>query len=199
MTTDHQRLDDLEHKLTELRRWLPTATNRTPPSATHAWPSNTRPGTSGPANVTDDQGIPMPPLADPVGEAVARTVTTQAASHPDLQRARQLINDADAALGEALTLVYRHCPRIHDPEVHGDGNDQHPTGEPSCESCARLGHFEAVYRAGRCRWCYDFRIANDGVDPPATILEKRHRGERIYDADLKRARTVMRRRRRTRR
>lgn len=40
---------------------------------------------------------------------------------------------------------------------------------------------EPIYRAGLCRWCYDFNAEHRRV-PTAEILAARHRGERITQA-----------------
>lgn len=53
-----------------------------------------------------------------------------------------------------------------------------------CISCLRLGHCEPRTEGKtRCRWCAGFH-ATHTVDPPITILERHHRGERIYERDI---------------
>jgi hypothetical protein len=51
-------------------------------------------------------------------------------------------------------------------------------GEPGCRSCETIGQWTPVRAAGRCRWCYDFSIAQ-GVDPPEDLLQARAAGKRI--------------------
>lgn len=49
-------------------------------------------------------------------------------------------------------------------------------GEPGCIN--RHAGYEPVHKNLRCRWCYDFWLA-EGIDPPSTLIVARDRGERI--------------------
>ena len=58
---------------------------------------------------------------------------------------------------------------------------QHPDRpEFGCRVCSRPGKPEPIYRAERCRWCYDFWLLWK-ADVPAAILKLRREGKRITE------------------
>lgn len=58
---------------------------------------------------------------------------------------------------------------------------QHPDRlVEACRVCSRPGKPEPIYRAERCRWCYDFWLLWK-ADVPAGILKLRREGKRITE------------------
>ncbi|MFA7267254.1 MAG: hypothetical protein WC054_13175 [Candidatus Nanopelagicales bacterium] len=57
-----------------------------------------------------------------------------------------------------------------------------------CTSCARIPHTNEPRhrRSTRCTWCDAFH-ATYGQDPPIKLLERHHRGERIYQHQIDQA------------
>lgn len=155
----HNQLADLEHTLRELRRYL---ANTTRLDGHHTlitgYPTNGR-----------GQGHASGP-GDPLGEAVtdaldhAGTITL---NESDAATFSRHLGQAHTALCGALGLLHRTTPTTDAPD-----------DDPGCTSCARVGHWMPTYRGTLCRWCYDWRAAENELPPP-TILEAHHRGERI--------------------
>lgn len=137
----------------------------------------------GPSSTLDDDGYPMPPVSDPTGDTVVNGTATRA-QLDDLDRhIRAALDHLDHARAIQARALKAHQARPTPP-----AQDSAPPG--ACRSCWRDGrHFEPTAE-GRythaCRWCGDFR-ANEGIDPPVALLEKRHRGERITTADVAKA------------
>ena len=61
------------------------------------------------------------------------------------------------------------------------------TRDDFCTSCMRIGQCVVRSRRTLCRWCDDYERANK-VLPTVELLEKRHQGRRITDADVRAAR-----------
>lgn len=56
--------------------------------------------------------------------------------------------------------------------------------EFGCRICSRPGKPEPIYRAERCRWCYDFWLMWK-VDVPDAILKLRREGRRITEQAIR--------------
>ena len=62
---------------------------------------------------------------------------------------------------------------------------QHPDRpEFGCRVCSRPGKPEPIYRAERCRWCYDFWLLWR-ADVPEPILKLRREGKRITEQAIR--------------
>jgi len=62
---------------------------------------------------------------------------------------------------------------------------QHPDRiEVGCRICSRPGKPEPIYRAERCRWCYDFWLLWK-TDVPEAILKLRRAGKRITEQAIR--------------
>lgn len=119
------------------------------------------------ASVLDDHGDPMPPLSDPTGELA---VQDDRVADPIRYSGDTVVRGITGALGDlrmARDALMKLSTRL-EPEL----------GEPGCSSHARLGSWESIHKNGRCRWCYDFWIAQ-GQDPPTDLLDARSAGKRI--------------------
>ena len=134
-------------------------------------------------SVLDDQGVPMPALSDPTGEACTRRDPCRA----DLDRLRHLARQLRHHADEATRILARHQPRP------ADGYQRHHTadGDPGCRSCARLEvggapRWEPVYKRRTvgdeavelCRWCYDWH-RHTGTLPARRLLCDHHDGKRV--------------------
>lgn len=74
-----------------------------------------------------------------------------------------------------------HLRRANDILARATPAQQHPDHpEEGCRVCSRPGKPEPIYRAERCRWCYDFWILWK-VDPPHSLLKLRRQGGRITE------------------
>jgi hypothetical protein len=60
------------------------------------------------------------------------------------------------------------------------------TDDQWCSHHLAHGMTEVLYRLDLCRRCYDFQLA-ERVLPPFSILQKWARGERVYDADIRKS------------
>lgn len=132
------------------------------------WARSVRPS-NGTSTVTDDLGQPMPPLSDPVGEQAA----TNADGNDGVRRhADTILRGLNGALGD-IRMAVGAASHITPPK-------QDPTpDEPECTNHANAGlHNEPTRSGDRCRWCYDFWLAQ-GVDAPAELLIARYQGKRI--------------------
>lgn len=184
MTLDTD-LDAIEHLAAQLARWAP------PAFAQHAVTDGIRSTATdragGRGSVLDDQGDPMPPVSDPVGELVANAT----AGRPN-QRQHDVeahVAQARRSLAIALSLVHQTLP------APNTLTRLKPTGDPGCTSCKRIDAFAPATRAGRCDWCYRWWLA-ENEDPPVGVLEARARGDRITTKIVAQARADSRRRRR---
>jgi hypothetical protein len=162
-------LADLDHLLAQLRRDASAAVAVMEGHARTGWRSSSRGGGGGASSVLDDEGVPMPPLADPVGEqAVAGT-----APHGDLRQLVANLRGATNLLQSSLGIVHRHTP---------PATARPEDTDPGCRSCARLGTWVPRQRGDLCRWCDDF-AAVENVDLPPLELARAHaEGRRITTA-----------------
>lgn len=118
------------------------------------------------ASVLDDEGDPMPPVNDPVGELVVNTATH---IDPARRRAKTMLNQLDRAVGNLSGAV----------SALGQASTPAPVEDnPGCRNHQRIGQWEPIDRSERCWWCYQWNLAH-GEDAPIEILERRARGERI--------------------
>lgn len=127
--------------------------------------SSSRGGGSGPSSVKDDENMPMPPLADPVGELVVAAPTAdpiRQAANTVLRKLTHAVDDLRKATGA----------------LAGASPSTRPAGEPGCSSHERIGIWEPVEKGGRCWWCYDWQAVH-GEDPDVRILQARAEGRRI--------------------
>jgi hypothetical protein len=121
-------------------------------------------GRGRPSSVIDDEGIPMPPLNDPVGElavdlAVGRVHDPTARTVDEMVsqtvEALRLLRGADGARARCLP-----------PEEPPPG----PAAPAGCVVHARYGLVAPVRAAGRCRWCGDYRKSHGFADPPESAV-----------------------------
>lgn len=126
-------------------------------------------------------GKAVPSVSDPTGEAA----TTR--------------NDAmaDAALAiESIRAIVHHVGRLHRALAPYATPDRtallklaEGSGEPGCDSCARLDAWSPEYRTGTaggalkdpkrlCRWCYDWTLGRSEL-PPRDAVRRHLAGERI--------------------
>lgn len=128
-------------------------------------------------------GWPVP-AGDPTGEAA---INGTRGPHPDKAKLTRLIADAYDALLEAdairqrwtrLKTMLDNAGRVGDDTMW-------------CISCWRnKEHHEPVHKDHRtarlCRWCAGYKRDHHGQLPPVRLLAKRHRGDRITQADIDR-------------
>lgn len=119
---------------------------------------------TGPSSVLDDEGKPMPPVNDPVGELVMTPPKNLAR-----MAARAVVRSVEAAVEELQRAV----------GVLLDATPAAPKNvEPGCKSCERVGVWMPVFRGERDKWCYDWQAAHK-ADPPIEVLRAHHDGKRI--------------------
>lgn len=166
-------LDQLEH---EAYRWyLDSRPDGYPSRASGAEPSTGR------TNVTDDEGVPIPPRSDPTGELVAgrdedRVFDALVLAECEVRAARQGLENARNRLVAAL----------HPPESLDDARADARSRE-WCWSCLRGQVFAPVYRerdrSGQrtplCRSCWEWCAGHGEVFPPVGVVEVWGRGERL--------------------
>lgn len=114
----------------------------------------------------DDKGEPMPLVSDPTGE----TVIAPASNDPMFGHMQSVARGIACALGDAR--IARAAM------IRASQFAESRPAEPGCSSCARIGSWMAVEDNGRCRWCYDFWLA-EGIEPPVELLKARGSGKRI--------------------
>lgn len=107
----------------------------------------------------------------------------------------QLIAQNHPAPSRPLGALHRHCVELdaitrrwggplHTPKRQEDLIPNDPT-ERWCTSCLRIAKHSVRHRGDRCSWCYSFeQTPGNPTPPPIELLEKRHRGIRIYDRDI---------------
>lgn len=96
----------------------------------------------------------------------------------EVVRLRELVTHVRTALlclDDAVKTLDRATPDQQRPD-RPDLN--------ACRVCSRPGKPEPVYRAERCRWCYDFWILWK-VDTPPAILKMRREGKRISEQAIR--------------
>ncbi len=102
------------------------------------------PSDGGQATVVDEDGIPMPALSDPTGEAAIRP---SGRAGEDMAELVSMVRWVEQNAGRMVGLLHRYG----NPELPADG-----VGDGECRLCrlhADVG--EKVHRAGLCRWHYD--------------------------------------------
>lgn len=138
-------------------------------------PTSTR-REGGPSTVLDDENVPMPPLADPVGETVASALSDVGAADVHAATMLRELRTGVSCLRASLGALAKATP----------SRDEEPKGDPGCKVHATYGVWEPVYRSERCRWDYEFWLSN-GVDVPEPIMRARLDGRRITMAMVARA------------
>lgn len=133
--------------------------------------SSLRPMEGSKATVVDEDGVPMPDLSDPVGEAVVSMLAGD--RRPSTVR-------EDVKLLNATFAEIRGLARMADGARDRAMLPDDKTLDPECCEVHKRHEFgvEPLHRSGRCRWCYDFWLA-EGVDPPLPLLKARAEGRRI--------------------
>lgn len=138
----HEHLDmvlvDIDVFLARLRRDRHELLRRVKEAARDGFPTSTLGGGSGRGGVSDPVGelATSDPIRDPIRDTVREMCV-------GLLLARDMLRVADSARARSL-------PR--DPEQHVEV----PLA-PGCSNCIRYGIWTIVFRAGRCRFCYDWR------------------------------------------
>lgn len=137
---------------------------------------------SAPGNVLDDEGIPMPPRSDPVGELVVDQDEHDVVDpvHDALAAVVALTNDARRKLEQAECEAARAEPPktmvVSGDDVWCAHHLEHRMFEP-------LG---AKARRGLCGWCESFERTYAMKPPPALLRIRAERGK-VMPADVKRA------------
>jgi hypothetical protein len=125
------------------------------------YPTRSMGGDGGPASVLDDRGVPMPPLNDPVGELV---VAGPQAEPDDRAAARTLL--------DGMLQARRQLQRAESVLIDVDDEIKPADG---CTSCSRFDVWSIVFRAARCRFCYDWRRSDPHLqDPPELEVLAHH-------------------------
>lgn len=180
MSRIEDQLEHAKHVIAEIERHLPDWRQHTGYSLPTGYATNTRP--NGHVTGSSDSDRLAGSLAAAIDYGREKATHSTAAVTTGLR-------DAVHNLTGVLAAMQRPLPRIHDPELHGP--EEKPRGEPGCRSCAKVKNSDdkptwmPVSRAGLCDWCYRYRLA-EGTDPPVTIVEAHHRGERITTRHLAR-------------
>jgi hypothetical protein len=130
-------------------------------------PGSSRFGKTGHANVKDENGVPIPPRSDPTGEAAVDPGTDRDPVYGHIQAIVDGITTAVGSLRKARTEM-----------ILGSQYAELRPPEPGCSSCERIGSWVPAEDNGRCRWCYDFWLA-EGCDPTIWLLQERAAGKRI--------------------
>lgn len=151
--------------------------------ARDGYPTSTMSGPGGPATVLDDEGVPMAPLNDPVGEHVVNDQGNDPVRHHALELARILRGTVNS-----LRVAVDHLGKATPHSRPAD--DAAPD---CCVSHQRFGMWEPVDKDGRCRWCYEWRRVHQ-ADPPEPILRHRAEGRRITSKVIAEASRASRRR-----
>jgi len=162
--------------------------------------------TGGPASVLDDQGVPMPPLSDPVGELATEPVEANPALNA-YRRAKALerraiatAKRAEREADEALSLLRRATAAPKDePEAETDDTDlwcsicikvSKPDGTKVMNPTASAREIhKGEQPKARCSECDDWAVLACGDPvmpkerPPALILLKEHNGK-LTTADV---------------
>lgn len=118
----------------------------------------------GPASIVDENGDPMPPLNDPVGELVI---------NPPKNLARMTARAVVGAVEAAVSELQRAVGHLLDATPPAPSN-----ADPGCKSCATIGIWSPMHKAERCTWCYAWQREHR-ADPPEVILRAHHDGKRI--------------------
>lgn len=174
----HLELPATMHLMRDAMAGQPRAASYTPPSTA-----------ANPLHV--DQGAVDGEVAtghhDPTGDAA--TTGDQAAG--DLRRLRFLIDQRVKITMEIDQLLAGY------PTQHQQRADVEPApGEGWCLACWKDAKYHSPIalrpdgrprHKGLCRWCGDFRQAN-GFEPPTWLLEIKHRGDRVTDGMVDKAR-----------
>lgn len=112
-------------------------------------------------------------------EAVTYDSRTQSAAlHPDPARdaRKDLERNVKALRNAAVNLDGLRQAWLTTTKDRPKGD-----GEPGCTSCNRLKMWAPVHRDGRCKWCYEWWLANK-QEPPIPLLRAHHEGRRITSA-----------------
>lgn len=148
----------------------------------NGWPAGSG---DGPGSVLDEEGIPMPSVSDPTGEAALRPDKARDAETLIVKQLNHAKRALDQAIAEATRWTLRDATTFD--------ADQSSAGEDGCESCARIRGprthkwWNPVYRTtllangarlGLCRWCFDWS-RRTGELPPKDTLEAHRDGKRI--------------------
>jgi hypothetical protein len=143
--------------------------------------------TSGHATVADDEGIPMPAVSDPTGEAAIHP--DRAAS--DLRKMNDLLlrmrRDADEL--SVLQATYRVDGPTAD-RLRSEADRAKVDNKERCESCARVNHWSPVHRRSTvkgnlprpmplCRSCYHDVLAT-GKLPSLSDVRARAEGRKLW-------------------
>lgn len=164
---EHRILTGLERNETEARGY-PTSSMRA----------------GSPSTTVDDEGVPMPALSDPTGEAAIRPHLGNEAA----RRRNQLEAALVATRRQLLAAIDQARPITHPPVPSPTLTD-----ELWCEHHARHGMTEPrgtekeVGKHSRlCGWCHAFNRTH-GQLPPKALLEHKAAGERITSRALSEA------------
>lgn len=151
--------DDIAAMATRLRLSGPGLLARAKERTRDGYPTASMGGEGGPGSVLDDRGDPMPPLNDPVGELVV--------AGPMADPVRR---DA-ATMLDGILQAHRQLQRAISPLV--DVEELLPPN--GCTSCSRFDVWSVIFRAGRCRFCYDWRRSDPHLqDPPELEVLAHH-------------------------
>lgn len=131
----------------------------------------------GPATVLDDEGKPMPPRSDPVGELVI----TEPWTDPVRRSAGVVVRNLKVAVGQLNGAVSALAQAIPPREIDFDpGCVVHARVSDTDPVTGKVRHRWMPVEEGRtrCSWCHDFRLAH-GEDPPPSLVRAHDDGQRM--------------------
>jgi hypothetical protein len=106
----------------------------------------------------------------PPDPTMTQAITVDSAEMKALKELLEGVHTATHALGQAVKALDKATPEQQRPD----------RPELGCRVCSRPGKPEPIYRAERCRWCYDFWLLWK-VDAPDSLLKLRREGKRITE------------------
>lgn len=146
--------------------------------------------TSGHATVLDDEGIPMPAVADPTGEAGVRRAMGKDVAANDLRHLREIaarIHRDSELMADIIGAYLNRAPSTRQRATVEQANAHKAPEE--CEHCRNTAHtFSPLYvrdstvkgnlERGHalCRWCYDWTIKHGELPPERHLRTYHQRG-----------------------
>lgn len=157
------------------------------PNLEAAWRNilNTEPGTAA-ANVNGGGhgggGDTQPERLAGTSDANHRTLSSDLAHTARAELAVHL-RSAFASAAAAARIVNAWTP-TSERTTSPLGGKQLDPGD-WCSSCLRIGKCAPRHRGDLCRWCYDFKTANQHRMPPIELVRMHHEGRRITEEAVK--------------
>lgn len=127
----------------------------------------------GSASVLDENGDPMPPVADPTGDLATALADGGGVTDSIRYHRASFERGIRGAAGDLALAVDALGKLVKLGETS--------PGEPGCRVHAKYFPKSIpapIYRSRLCRFCYDFSLA-EGADPPEAVLVARDRGQKL--------------------